>query len=292
MLTLFLRAIFLDLFVLLILRLTGKRQVSDLQPYDLLMTLIIADLASTAIADTDIPLLYSIVPILALYLVQRVLAKLSLKSSAVRRFLCGTPQILIMDGVLQEQVMRRTNYTVRDLMDSLRSNGVFDVGEVAYAILETNGSVSVLLKDAFLQPTKQDLKLKEESSALKHLLILEGRLQKSGLDSLHLDRKRVDAILKRNKLTLGSVFFAQMDGDGDLYIQLDRAHSSRILHLKDLPSFAPARPSQSVCFWLRCSSFRRRRSAALPTKPKRISSVRRRRCSKAMLPPPNRRAAR
>lgn len=233
MLTLFLRAIFLDLFVLLILRLTGKRQVSDLQPYDLLMTLIIADLASTAIADTDIPLLYSIVPILALYLVQRVLAKLSLKSSAVRRFLCGTPQILIMDGVLQEQVMRRTNYTVRDLMDSLRSNGVFDVGEVAYAILETNGSVSVLLKDVFLQPTKRDLKLKEESSALKHLLILEGRLQKSGLDSLHLDRKRVDAILKRNKLTLGSVFFAQMDGDGDLYIQLDRAHSSRILHLKE-----------------------------------------------------------
>ena len=142
MLTLFLRAVFLDLFVLLILRLTGKRQVSDLQPYDLLMTLIIADLASTAIADTDIPLLYSVVPILALYLVQQLLAKLSLKSSVLRRLICGTPQILILDGVLQEKVMRRTNYTVRDLLDSLRSKDIFSVDEVAYAILETNGTVS------------------------------------------------------------------------------------------------------------------------------------------------------
>ena len=233
MLTLFLRAIFLDLFVLLILRMTGKRQVSDLQPYDLLMTLIIADLASTAIADTDIPLLYSIVPILALYLVQRVLAKLSLKSSAVRRILCGTPQLLIMDGILQEKVMRRTNYTVRDLMDSLRSNGVFDVSEVAYAILETNGSVSVLQKDAFTVPNKRDLKLKEGSSPLKHLLILEGKLQKSGLDSLHLERRQVNAILKRNKLTLGSVFFAQMDQEGAMHVQLDRAHGSRILELNE-----------------------------------------------------------
>ncbi len=233
MLTLFLRAVFLDLFVLLILRLTGKRQVSDLQPYDLLMTLIIADLASTAIADTDIPLLYSIVPILALYLVQQAIAKLCLKSSAMRRLICGTPQILILDGVLQEKIMRRTNYTVRDLLDSLRSKDIFDVGEVAYAILETNGSVSILVKDAFAKPTKRDLKLPEESAALKHLLILEGKIQKSGLDSLHLDSKRVEAMLKRRKLTLGSVFFAQMDGDGEVYVQLDCAHKSRVVQWKE-----------------------------------------------------------
>ena len=218
MLTLFLRAIFLDLFVLLILRLTGKREVSDLQPYDLLMTLIIADLASTAIADTDIPLLYSV-----------VLAKLCLKSSAVRRFLCGTPQVLIENGVLRQDVMRRTNYTVRDLMDSLRSKDVFDVSEVAYAILETNGSVSVLEKDAFQLPTKRDLKLKESACALKHLLILEGKIQKSGLESLRLDRARVETILKRHNLSLRSVFFAQADDGGEWYLQLDRAHKSRVV---------------------------------------------------------------
>ncbi len=228
MLTLFLRAVFLDLFVLLILRLTGKRQVSDLQPYDLLMTLIIADLASTAIADTDIPLLYSVVPILALYLVQQAIAKLCLKSSAARRLICGTPQILVLDGVLQEKVMRRTNYTVRDILDSLRSKDVFDVGEVAYAILETNGTVSVLEKAAFQRPSRRDLGLPDGSAALSHLLILEGRIQKSGLKTLHLKEKDVETILKRNGLSLRSVFFAQMNGDGELHVQLDRAHQSRV----------------------------------------------------------------
>ncbi len=228
MLTLFLRAIFLDLFVLLILRLTGKRQVSDLQPYDLLMTLVIADLASTAIADTDIPLLYSIVPILALYLVQQVLAKLSLKSSVVRHFICGTPQVLIENGVMQSQVMRRTNYTVRDLLDSLRSKDVFDVGEVAYAILETNGTVSVLLKDAHQPLTKQDLLLPPQPAVPMHIVIHEGKLVKSGLEKLHIDRDRVEAILKKHGIAPSSVFFAQMNGSGVLHVQLDDAHQSRV----------------------------------------------------------------
>ena len=227
MLTLFLRAVFLDLFVLLILRLTGKRQVSDLQPYDLLMTLIIADLASTAIADTDIPLLYSIVPILALYLVQQAIARLCLKFSGVRRFLCGTPQILILDGVLQETIMRRTNYTVRDLMDTLRSKDIFDIGEVAYAILETNGTVSVL-EQAEAQPvTVKDLNMQGSDDALSHLLILEGRIEKSGLSMLHLSRADVDRMLKKQHIDRSSVFFAQMNGNGDVRLQLDRAHGSK-----------------------------------------------------------------
>jgi uncharacterized membrane protein YcaP (DUF421 family) len=230
MLTLFLRAVFLDLFVLLILRLTGKRQVSDLQPYDLLMTLIIADLASTAIADTDIPLLYSVVPILALYLVQQALAKLCLKFSPVRRLVCGTPQLLILDGVLQEKVMRRTNYTVRDLLDSLRSKDIFEVGEVAYAILETNGTVSVLEKAAFQKPNKRELNLEPGSAALSHLLILEGKIQKSGLSTLHLTKADVETMLKEHGLALRNIFFAQMNGDGELHIQLDRANQSRVLH--------------------------------------------------------------
>ncbi len=228
MLTLFLRAVFLDLFVLLILRLTGKRQVSDLQPYDLLMTLVIADLASTAIADTDIPLLYSIVPILALYLVQQVLSKLSLKSAAVRRFLCGTPQVLIENGVMQPRVMRRTNYTVRDLLDSLRSKGIFDVGEVAYAILETNGTVSVLPKDAYAQPVKRDLKLPEAPAVPKHIVIHEGRIVTSGLKKLHIDRTRIESILNKHGIAPKNVFFAQMDGSGGLHVQLDDAHHNRV----------------------------------------------------------------
>lgn len=144
MLILFLRAALMYALVFTVLRLTGKRQIADLQPFDLLITLMIADLASCAIADTGIPLTYSVVPILALYLVQQLVNWICLKSSRLRRALCGNPLLLIADGVLQEDVMRAANYTVVDLLDQLRAKDVFDLSNVSYAILETNGSLSVL----------------------------------------------------------------------------------------------------------------------------------------------------
>ena len=145
MLTLFLRAVFLYLAVFFILRLTGKRQVADLQPFDLLITLLIADLASCAIANTSIPLTYSLVPILALYLVQQGLTWVCLKSAHLRRVICGSPVILIADGVVAEEAMRLTNYTMIDLLDQLRSKDIFDLSNVAYAILETNGTMSIII---------------------------------------------------------------------------------------------------------------------------------------------------
>ena len=145
----------------------------------------------------------------------------------MRRILCGTPQVLILDGVLQEKVMRRANYTVRDLMDTLRSHDIFDIGEVAYAILETNGTVSVL-EQAQEQPvTLKDLNLSGGSDALSHLLVLEGRLEKSGLSALHLDRAEAEALFRDHSIPIKNVFFAQMNGNGEVRLQLDRAHGSR-----------------------------------------------------------------
>ena len=123
--------------------------------------------------------------------------------------------------------MRRTNYTVRDLMDTLRSKDVFDIGEVAYAILETNGTVSVLEKGAYQPPTRQDLHLEPTGGALSHLLVLEGKIEQSGLRSLHLSREEVITMLRSQSVALKSVFFAQMNGDGEVHVQLDRAHGSK-----------------------------------------------------------------
>ena len=112
MLILFLRAVLLYGFILFILRMTGKRQIADLQPFDLIITMAIADLAATAISDTDIPLVYSVVPILALYLAQQAVAFLCLRSRRFRTFVCGSPLLLVREGVLQEGIMREANYTV------------------------------------------------------------------------------------------------------------------------------------------------------------------------------------
>lgn len=221
MLTLFLRAILLYGLVFLVLRLTGKRQVSDLQPFDLLITLLIADLASCAIADVSIPLVYSVVPILAVYLAQQLITRLCLKSAAMRRVICGSPVILVNDGVVQEEAMRETSYTVIDLLDQLRAKDVFDLDEVAYAILETNGSMSVLQKGAFMQPTVRDLHLAPQETALCYMLILDGALCRSAMRRLNLSESWICARLNECGVKdVGDVFFMQLAPDGALRLQL------------------------------------------------------------------------
>lgn len=226
MLNLFLRTVFLYLFLLLILRLTGKRQVADLEPFDLIVTLVIADVGSNAISDTNIPLLYSIVPIIGLYLVQQAMAKLCLKSDRFRHLICGTPQLLIRNGALQERVMRQTNYTVNDVIDHLREKDVFNIDEVADAILETNGSMSVRLKPAHAQPTKADLGLPLEEERSPRLVMLEGKVPKAA-SKAGWDEKRLFGCLKQKGVSPEQVLFAQESSDGTLLVQLFEKHGAK-----------------------------------------------------------------
>ena len=223
MLILFLRAVLLYVFILFILRMTGKRQIADLQPFDLIITMAIADLASTAIADTDIPLLYSVVPILALYLVQQAVAFLSLRSRRFRTFVCGSPLLLVREGVLQEGIMRQANYTVSDLSDHLRAQQVFDLKSVQYAILETNGSLSVLEKQKADQP----------QTRLSYMLVLDGELCRTALKHLRIQPKALKELLRRFGVTdMGDVFYLQYLGDGSLRLQLKAKRGAKI---KDIP---------------------------------------------------------
>ena len=223
MLILFLRAVLLYVFILFILRMTGKRQIADLQPFDLIITMAIADLASTAIADTDIPLLYSVVPILALYLVQQAVAFLSLRSRRFRTFVCGSPLLLVREGVLQEGIMRQANYTVSDLSDHLRAQQVFDLKSVQYATLETNGSLSVLEKQKADQP----------QARLSYMLVLDGELCRTALKHLRIRPKALKELLRRFGVTdMGDVFYLQYLGDGSLRLQLKAKRGAKI---KDIP---------------------------------------------------------
>ena len=223
MLILFLRAVLLYLFILFILRMTGKRQIADLQPFDLIITMAAADLAATAISDTDIPLLYSVVPILALYLVQQAVAFLSLRSRRFRTFVCGSPLLLVREGVLQEGIMRQANYPVADLCDHLRSGGVFDMKAVQYAILETNGTLSVLEKQKADQPQPR----------LSYMLILDGELCRTALKHLRIPPRALRALLKRFGVArLEDVFYLQYLGDGSMRLQLKESRGAQI---RDIP---------------------------------------------------------
>ena len=223
MLILFLRAVLLYVFILFILRMTGKRQIADLQPFDLIITMAVADLASTAIADTNIPLLYSVVPILGLYLVQQAVAALCLRSQRFRTFVCGSPLLLVREGVLQEGIMREANYTVSDLGDHLRAQQVFDMKSVRYAILETNGSLSVLEAQKGDRPQPR----------LSYMLILDGELCRAVLKHLRIRPKALRELLKRYGVQEAKdVFYLQYMGDGSLRLQLKARRGGTI---RDIP---------------------------------------------------------
>ncbi len=220
MVTLFLRAVFIYLLVFMVLRLTGKRQVADLQPFDLLITLLIADLAGCAITTVSIPLAYSVVPIIALYLVQQGITYLCLKSGRLRRVVCGSPVILIADGVLQEETMRSCNYTVIDLLDQLRAKDIFDLGNVAYGILETNGSMSILQKGEYQTPTMHDLSLPADPARLSYMLVLDGRYCNDAMKAKAVDAAWVDNRLRGVGVArVQEVFFMSVSGVGEMRIQ-------------------------------------------------------------------------
>lgn len=228
MLILFVRAIILYFLVFMVIRLTGKRQISDLQPFDLIITLLVADLASVPASDTSIPLLYGIVPILALFLVQQLMAFCSLKFEGFRCAVCGRPLLMVSDGVVQESSLRAARYTLNDLMEQLRGGGNFDLAAVEYAILETNGQLSVLLKSQLQPATCQALSLKTQRAALPLMLVQDGRLHKDELRRAGRDKKWLDGKLRSAGIEgEEELLFAFISGE-TLHIQTKQRYGGRV----------------------------------------------------------------
>ena len=224
MATLFLRTIIIYAVVFAVVRLMGKRQLSDMQPFDLVVTLLIADIASVPISDVGIPLLYGIVPLLAIFLVHRLVSFLALKSDRARTLVCGSPVVVISKGVVQEDALKAANYTLADMLEQLRVKDVFSVSEVEYGILETNGSLSVLKKEEGRSPRPSVM------------LVVDGKVRKRALGSLGLDGRW----LKKRLNSLGfsspkELLFACLDDDGTLHAQ-ERSFSPgampRVYYLK------------------------------------------------------------
>ena len=140
----FLRTIILYLFIIVGIRLMGKRQVGELEPSELVLALLIADLAAVPMQDFGIPLLTGIIPILTLLCLTMALSVLTMKSVRFRAVLCGRPSIIVENGKLHQREMQKNRFTVDELMEELRMKGITDLNSIKYAILETNGQISVL----------------------------------------------------------------------------------------------------------------------------------------------------
>ena len=213
------RTIILYLLIIGGIRLMGKRQVGELEPSELVVSLIIADLAAVPMQDYGIPLITGVIPILALLALTMILSVLTMKSVRFRVLLCGRPSIVIRNGVVDQQEMSRNRLTVDELLEELRSKGYTDPAAVKYAVLETNGLLSVLPYEAQKPPTAQALKMKVQEPSLPLVVVSDGRLLEHNLSALGYDRAWLEQELAlRGCSGAGEVFLLLADEKNTIYL--------------------------------------------------------------------------
>jgi len=216
----FLRTVVLFTLTVVVIRCMGKRQMAQLQPFELVITLLIADLAAAPMGDTGTPLLHGVVSIVALLTMHSAIAMLSMRFERFRGWICGTPAMLIRGGKIQADELQRLCYDLSDLMEAVRSKGVLNPADVGTAVLETNGALSVF-PNAMSRPVMtKDLSLALGYEGMPLSLVLDGRLQDKNLKTGGLDL----AWLNKQLLPLGyrgpqDVFFCSLDTQGRLLIQ-------------------------------------------------------------------------
>ena len=189
MATAFIRTILLYFIIMLGLRLMGKRQIGELEPTELVLTMLISDLAAVPMQDFGLPLINGVVPIVTLLALSMLLSCGCMRSIRLRRLVCGSPTTLIKDGQLQQAAMRSNRFTLDELVEELRSQGVTDLTTVKYAILETNGQLSVLLYPSEQPATPRQLgRAVKDDLFLPTILINGGRVLEDNLAYCALDR--------------------------------------------------------------------------------------------------------
>ena len=216
MTTAFFRTVILYFILMIGLRLMGKRQIGELEPSELVLTLIISDLAAVPMQDFGIPLVNGVFPIVTLLCLSMLISYFSLRSIRFRGLVCGHPTIIIRDGKIMQQNMARNRFTVDELLEQLRSQGYSDLSAVKYAVLETSGQVSVLPYTKASPITPQVVQMEvQDDVTLPVLLINDGHVMSANLSASGYDRTWLNRQLKDRRLTSPrQVFFMTVDEAG------------------------------------------------------------------------------
>ena len=209
------RTVILYVFAIASLRIMGKRQIGELQPSDLVVTLLISQIISIPIQDTDIPLVNTIIPILLLIGFEVLTSVFNMKSIKFRSFMHGHPVVIINDGVLNQKVLKELRFTLDDLLESLRQKDIFDISQVQYAIVETNGQLSVLLKADYDTVTREDMKLSSAPQGYQCPVIIDGKIVEKDFEICNTNNKKIEKIVKKEKLQIKEILLMTVDSVGN-----------------------------------------------------------------------------
>ena len=217
----FVRTIIVYFLVIIAVRIMGKRQIGELQPSELVVAIMISDLATVPVSDIQIPLAAGIIPILTLIIFEVSISFLTLKSDIARNIITGKPTYLIKEGKLQQKQMESLRYNLEDLLEELRLKDCPDISNVHTAILETNGELSIVLKSDSKNVTVKDLNISPPQEKVPYVLISDGKVRNEHLKELGKDEKWLYKKLKeRNIASAKEVFLLSVDADNTITIQI------------------------------------------------------------------------
>ena len=219
MLITFFRAIVLYIVVLIVMRLMGKREIGQLQPFELAISIMIADLASTPMTEIGIPITNGIVPILGLLVMHLAISTLNIKSIKIREIICGKPRLLIYRGRIDEEALRKERLTVNELQEKLRSKDVVTLGEVEYAILETSGEVTVIKKPEKRGTIPEDFGIEPDYEGIPYDLVVDGKVMYKNLKALGKNYEWLKKEIKKFKMKPEEALIATIDGKGQIFCQ-------------------------------------------------------------------------
>ena len=219
MLLTFTRTIILYIIVLIVMRFMGKREIGQLQPFELAISIMIADLATIPMAEPGIPITNGIIPILGLLVMHLLISVINLKSIKIREIICGKPSILIYRGRIQEENMKKERFTINELEERLRGDNIFNIGDVEYAILETSGQISVIQKPDKRTTIPEDFGILPEYEGISYDLVVDGKIMKENLEKLGKDYNWLLKQVEAFGIKPEDALIATIDGKGNFFCQ-------------------------------------------------------------------------
>lgn len=219
MLITFVRSIILYVIVLVVMRLMGKREIGQLQPFELAIAIMIADLASVPMSEVGIPIISGIIPILSLLVMHLIISFINLKSIKMRQLICGKPSILIYRGKINEKVLIKERFTINELQERLRANNINNLADVEYAILETSGQVSIIQKPNKRTTIPEDFNIMPEYEGISYDLVVDGKIMNDNLKILNKTYGWLKKEVNKFNIEPEEALLVTVNAKGDIFCQ-------------------------------------------------------------------------
>ena len=219
MLVTFIRSIVLYIIILIVMRLMGKREIGQLQPFELVIAIMIADLASIPMTEVGIPIQNGIIPILGLLVMHLIISVINMKSIRTREIICGKPTMLVYRGKINEKALRRERFTINELEERLRGNNINSLGDVEYAILETSGGLSVIPKPSKRNTIPDDFGIEPEYEGIPYDLVIDGVIMTENLKIIGRDKNWLKKEVSKFGINPKQALVVTLDGKGQIFCQ-------------------------------------------------------------------------